>query len=104
MLIQLPTTLNGGDVVAASHTLGESNVQFVDLIVHAPHLCNATDDPERVYVVALHHRLGSTEWGQGLYDFTFQRAKAELQKRNGWVLVTDHPLAWGSIEADEPTD
>lgn len=91
MLIQLPTTLNGGDVVAASHTLGERDVQFVDLIVHAPHLCNATDDPERVYVVALHHRLGSTEWGQGLYDFTFQRAKAELQKRNGWSFVLEDP-------------
>jgi len=91
MLIQLPTTLNGGDVVAASHTLGRSAVQFVDLIVHAPHLCNATDDPDRVYVVGLHHRLGSTEWGQGLYDLTWQQAKEELQKRNGWSFVLEDP-------------
>lgn len=91
MLIQLPTTLNGGDVVAASHTLGERAVQFVDLIVHAPHLCNATDDPNRVYVVGLHHRLGSTEWGQGLYDLTWQQAKAELQERNGWSFVLEDP-------------
>ena len=91
MLIQLPTTLNGGDVVAASHTLGRSAVQFVDLIVHAPHLCNATDDPDRVYVVGLHHRLGSTEWGQGLYDLTWQQAKEELMKRNGWSFVLEDP-------------
>ena len=91
MLIQLPTTLNGGDVVAASHTFGRSAVRFVDVIVHAPHLCNATDDPERVYVVGLHHRLGSTEWGQGLYDLTWQQAKEELQKRNGWQFVLEDP-------------
>lgn len=93
MLIQLPTTLNGGAVIAVAHKLGRGPVQLVDVVVHAPHMCHATDDPERVYVVGLNHRLGSTEWGQGLYDLTWQQAKEELQKRHGWSLVLDDPTS-----------
>lgn len=93
MLIHTPTTLNGGDVVAISHPLGRGPVRCMDVIVHAPHMCHATDDPERVYVVGLNHKLGSTEWGQGLYDRTFEEAKAIVQNRHGWIIVLDDPTS-----------
>lgn len=91
MLIQVPTTLNGGDVIAASHKLSQGAVQFMDVIVHAPHLCRATDDPERVYVVGSNHKPGTREWGQGYYDMNWQDAADMLRKRNGWILVIDDP-------------
>jgi hypothetical protein len=90
---KLPETLNGGDVVAAGHDFRRPDPYWIDVVVKAPHMCHATNDPERVYVVGLNHKLGSTEWGQGLYDRTFEEAKAIVQNRHGWIIVLDDPNA-----------
>lgn len=91
MLTQVPTTLNGGDVIAYTHALGRGPVRSMDVIVHAPHMCRATDDPERVYVVGSNHKPGTREWGQGYYDMSWGDAVDMLRKRNGWIHVIDDP-------------
>jgi hypothetical protein len=90
-----PQRLNGGNVIAANHDLHHpptlKQASWVDVIVEAPHLCRATDDPARIYVVGRNHMVGTREWGQGFYDLTWQEATDILRKRHGWLAVFNDP-------------